>query len=213
MSKVRFGLKSTAKAAFMPRILLPLLYIILPGLPPSPGIFTFYMLTGEGGWTFEDWNLNNFITMVLMSIVLMSFINLVKNWSFTTLQIWGQILVSATTIAGTIVIWCRYFSVIEFSVILFFINFVATFAQNIQLTSIVGRVSTYLPEGFESTGVTTIISASNAVGIMNGYINKWIFPYFHVKGGYYSRLRTPFIISDVLAVFWVVSGPLFLMLG
>ena len=208
------GLKGTAKAAFMPFILLPLLYIILPGLPPNPGIYAIYMQLGEGDWTFEDYNINNFVTSLVMSIVLMTFINMVKNLSFTTLQIWGQILVSATTIVSTSIIWCRYFTVIEFSLLYFLINFVGTFASNIQLTSIVGRVSKYLPEGFESTGVTTINSASNAVIVMNGYVNKWFFPYFNIKPGYYdSRLKVPFDISNILAVFWVLVGPLFLFLG
>ena len=212
--KFVFGLKGTMKAAFMPTILLPLLYIILPVLPPSPAIYNFYLAVGEGGWTFEDWNLVSFISMALMAIFLMSFINLVKNWSFTTVQIWGQILASISTIATSFILWCRYFSVIECSVLIFFITFVSAFATNIQLTSIIGRVSKYLPEGFESTGITTLISASNAVGIMNGYVNTWFFPYFGVKAGYYdSRLRTPFIISDGLAVFWVLAGPLFLILG
>ena len=208
------GLKGTAKAAFMPLVLLPLLYIVLPGLPPNPGIYTFYMLVGEGGWTFQEYNINNFVTSVLMSLVLMSFFNLVKGWSFTSLQIWGQILAQVTSIASTSIIWCRYFSVIEYSIILFVINFVATFASNIQLTAIVGRVSKYLPEGFESTGVTTIISASNAVIIINGYVNQWFFPYFNIKPGYYdSRLKIPFDISNILSVFWVLVGPLFLFLG
>ena len=209
-----FGLKTTVKATFMPTILLPLLYIILPGLQPSPSIYIFYLVVGEGGWTFEEWNLVSFISAALMSVFLMSFINLAKNWSFTTVQIWAQILLSVSMIAMTAVLWCRYFSVIEFSILIFFINFVSAFAANIQVTSIIGRISKYLPEGFESTGITIILSASNGMSIFSGYANKWFFPLFNVKAGYYdTRLRTPFIITDASAIFWVLAGPLFLMLG
>ena len=207
------GLEGTARAALMPFILLPLLYMLLPRLRPYPGIYTFYMLVGEGGWTFQEYNLNNFITSVLMSLVLISFYNLVKGWSFSSLQLWGQIIAQATAIASASIIWCRYFSVIEYSLILFLINFGVKFASSIQLTAIVGRISKYLPEGFESTGVTTIISAANAVFILNGYINNLFFPYFGIKPGYYDRLKTPFNISNIVAVLSVLAGPLFLFLG
>ena len=213
--KFCYGLSVTAKAAFMPSNLLPLLFICLPFIPPNPAIYGNYIILGEGGWTFEEYNLNQFFIVVLMSIALMTLVNFFKNLSFNTLQIGSQITTTISILTTSSLIYSRYFSVFEYSLVWFFINFIGLAAQNMQLTSIVGRISKYLPEGFESTGVTAIISAVNGATIVNGYVNDWVFvPIFDVKPGYYdSRLKAPFILAGSISVFWVLTAPIFLMYG
>ena len=207
------GFYFTFKALFYPTVIFPLLFNLLSDIPPGPAVYYFYMLLGQGGWTFDMFVLNGFITSLLTAVILMWFVNAVKHISFVNLQLYGFTLDAATVIAYSIILYCQDFSPLTFSVIWFAINLLGGFGGDLRMASLVGRISKYLPEGFESTGVTLIISSFSGVAVISRYISAPFLGQYHIGPGYYDRIKAPQIWAIISQIVFVVLSPLFLMWG
>ena len=207
------GFYYTFKALLYPMVIFPLLFNLLPGLPPSPGTYWVYMLLGEGGWSFNLYVTVTFISSLVTSIMLGWFVSAVKTMSFYNLQFYGNLIGVLAVYGSTINLFCQYFNPYFFAVIYFMNGFLLNLGGNIQTVSLIGRISKYLPEGFESTGITLMISSFNAIGIINGYISTPFLQQFNIHAGYYRRVRGPQIFSLISSIVFILLSPLFLMWG
>jgi hypothetical protein len=77
--------------------------------------------------------------------------------------------------------------------LVFALRFIQLLLGNISgdflLTTMVGKVSKQLPEGFESFGVVFVISSANMSGNIANYLDIWEIRKFGIKKGYYGYDR------------------------
>ena len=212
-SHFKKGFYFTFKALLYPVVIFPLLFNLLPSFLPSPDIYYIYMMLGRGGWSFDEYVINGFVTGLLRSFALIWFVNAVKNLSFVNLQLYGQIISAACILSFSVALYCQYFSVLSFSIVWLFINMLYTFGSNMMMVSLVGRISKYLPEGFESTGVTIIISGFAVAFTVNKYVSTPFLEQFDIEPGYYDRVEAPQVFWIISRTLFVLLSPLFLMWG
>ena len=75
------------------------------------------------------------------------------------------------------------------------------------LVTVVSRISRLLPEGFESTGVTMIISTSNISFSFGQYFSSVLADSYGVYGGYYGRIKGPQEILIGMITFVISLAP------
>ena len=87
-------------------------------------------------------------------------------------------------------------------------------ALNMVFVPVVGRISKYLPEGFESTGVTLVVAA-NKVGLffICTMSTSYLLAAYKVDAGYFERLEQPQMICNWIYFADILIAPLFLWMG
>ena len=181
--------------------------------PPSPQVDYQYILLGEGDWSFNLYNINQFLVNVVLSFILIAFVAKITTLDFWVLIMISAFLLGASNIALSWTLFAYMYKPWVFNIIYGVIFTINQFAQNLLLMPIVGRISKNLPDGFESTGVTTMISIFNIATMLNGYLTDYELTKFNVKAGYYSRLKEPQQIFNIIQVVQILVAPLFLMFG
>ena len=78
---------------------------------------------------------------------------------------------------------------------------------------LIGRISKYLPEGFESTGVVVIIACSNFAGATSAGLGATQQENYQIDNGYYDRGLNLFVFNYGIMVGLVIIAPLFLAWG
>ena len=78
---------------------------------------------------------------------------------------------------------------------------------------LIGRISKYLPEGFESTGVVVIIACANMSGTTSAKLGGTQQGNYMIDNGYYDRGFDLFVVNYAIMVALVVAAPLFLAWG
>jgi hypothetical protein len=78
---------------------------------------------------------------------------------------------------------------------------------------LIGRISKYLPEGFESTGVVVIIASLNFSGTESAQLGASQQIGFGIHDGYYDRGLPLFVLDYAIQVGLAVVAPLFLAWG
>ena len=82
--------------------------------------------------------------------------------------------------------------------------------SNIYFVAFIGKASKSLSEGFESTGVTTIISSFNLAFSASYYLSDLVLKRFNVKNGYYDRILGPQVLYSGVEIGLLFLAPLFL---
>ena len=86
-------------------------------------------------------------------------------------------------------------------------------AVDLLLMPMVGRISKYLPEGFESTGVVVIISGLNFFSSVQSELGANQISKYGVGNGYYERAMPVYVINYAIQMAIFISAPLFLIWG
>ena len=206
------GLTLTLKALLVPEVLFPFVYMIIVLAAPTTYFEFSYVLLGPGEYDFEQYNLVTFYAQILLSIVLLGMVKVADYVEFNYIMLMSQIFMSVSVIGGGLSLYAQDVPQWLFSVYWVLIVACQTIGQNLFFVAIAGRISKYLPEGYECTGVTLVISASNSAINVNNYLAKPFLDYFQVKDGYFGRLQAPQVITSLVQIFYVVSAPLLLFM-
>ena len=188
--------------------------MVIQGSPPTPQLIYYYVLTGEGGWSYNQFNTVNLISMCVCSIALVFIASKAEKIKFWRVMLYASIIMNISIAALTIVLFSDQFSVPLFILIYGSILSVNVCPLNMVFVPVVGRISKHIPEGFESTGVTLVVAANQlATNFNSSLLSVWTLAAYHVESGYYSGLRGPQMITNWLSVLEILSAPAFLWTG
>ena len=200
----------TCKAIGKKDFLWPAIYVFIVLIPPVTQVDYQYILMGEGGWSYNLYIINQFVYLCLVSFILIAFVATINNVPFWILILVASILCALGNVTLSCTIFVQWFPKYVFFGLFIFLNVVYLTAQNLLLIPLIGRVSKYLPEGFESTGVTTIIALFNLGGSFSGLLTEYMLTKYGVKAGYYRRIEMPQNIVNGIQVVLVLIAPVFL---
>lgn len=161
------GVKALGRILIKPFILLPALYMYLNmTLPPSSGGTYDYLLTKKAGLSIAELSLIDNIASVIYYFIFLIVLNKMKG-----VALWKLFLIAGVannlaylmqfpfffseSLTPLILGGCRF--------VWSLINFLAV---DLLLMPMVGRISKYLPEGFESTGVVVVVSGLNFCSVI-----------------------------------------------
>jgi hypothetical protein len=98
--------------------------------------------------------------------------------------------------------------------IIFAVRVVQTFMKLNQwkflVIPVIGRISPFLPDGFEATGITLVVSSLNLTYTLSNLLDAYEIEYFKLDDGYYMRTTLPLLINFGFCAFFVLVCPLFL---
>ena len=192
-------------------IFMPILYIIVEGLCPGLTTASNYLLTNISHWSGEDIAINNLSFGLLYTILMTYFLNKVKSIKFEYLVLLGGINQVLTSMSYFFMIKAREIDYYSMFAIQIFMQFAAQFALDMPQIAVIGRVSLYLPEGFESTGVTLVIAIGNIGLTVSNLLAAKEISAWGAAVGYYERLFWPVVINTVYSIFVVLVTPCFVM--
>ena len=190
---------------------MPILYIIVMGLCPNLGTASNYLLTNMADWSTSDIALNNLVFGVLYTIIMSFILNKLKKIKFEYLMLLGGITKVLSTMSFFCMIKAEYIGYNTMFGIQLFIQFVAQFALDMPMIATIGRISQYLPEGFESTGVTLIIAIGNLGITASNLFAAREFDIWKAIVGYYGRLFWPVVVNTGYTIFVVLITSLFVI--
>lgn len=58
-----------------------------------------------------------------------------------------------------------------------------------------------MPNGFESTGVTLVITLYNVTGVVSNMIDAYELKFFDIKNGYYDRVWKAIFVNAAFLIF------------
>ena len=193
-----------------PYINLPLIYMVFISLSPSLYALSKYILINKGGWTIELIAANELAYGLTYSFLFLCFINFTKGARFDFMMLIGSISWALFIAFCFFMLFVRQ---IPFN-LMFVIRFVQLFLGHVSgdflLATMVGKVAKRLPDGFESTGITVVISLANMSGIWASALDSWEIKRYGCTKGYYNRMQTPLLINFGYSIFLVLLAPLFL---
>ena len=95
----------------------------------------------------------------------------------------------------------------------FIVGLIGGLQSDFFMLPLVGRVSKYLPEGFESTGIVVIISSLNFTATLSSKFGAIQQDDYMIKDGYYERGLPLFVVDYAIQVLLAVVAPIFLAWG
>ena len=190
------GMIKTFQAITRKEALGPYILLVLFNLLPLPQADYPFVLLGRGGWSFNLFNLTNFIGQISTNALLLVGVTRIGKWfKYNIILAANLSMYAASFLLCTTVIYSDQFGETEYAVIYTIAQCLYNFSKNLVFITIVGRISKFLPEGFESTGVTILISSNNICLTTGQYLGSEILGYYNVKAGYYNRLEGPQTIA------------------
>ena len=187
--------------------------MIIQTSAPSLTFIYYYILLGEGGWTYNEYNTLILVTMCLCSLFLMLIASEAKKMKFWKIVLLSSIVLNFANCGLSIALFASDFSVPIFIVIYGIIYFLNVSGLSMVFVPVVGRISKYLPDGFESTGVTLVVAANKLSFFICTMSTSYLLSTYQVDDGYYGRLKTPQLISDWIYAASILIAPLFLWVG
>ena len=204
----RQGLAYTCEAFRKPAVLYPFMYIFVSNLAPNPLLVYNYVLLGKGGWSYQTLNAVTFISTMIFGLILTVVINGSKI-RLENLVLYAQIAGALYMLGATFIVICDELNYYLFVGLWLGVQVIGLFYFTVGLIPVIGRLSKYLPEGFESTGVTFMIAANNTGLNIGLVLCAPLFDAFGVGVGHYNRLAKPQLILDGFQVFMVLVAPWF----
>lgn len=195
-----------------PPMFLPLLLNLALFAVPQLGDAGNYILLNEGGWDVADLSVLTLTNGLLFSISMLFLLKeALSKLSFVNHYLVGAIMVTISNMTFYTFLYSREIGFYG----MFAINFLQAILINIssflpQMATI-GRFTTYLPEGFESTGVTILVSICNVGIIGSGLMAAKELVWFDVKAGYYKRTETAMHFNVGISALLVLICPLFVV--
>ena len=189
----------------------PFLLQIVFYMFPMPKAEYSFVLLGQAGWSFNLYNITSFIGQVAGFGIVMAGVTSIGKWFKYNIIIAGSLILFALyMLVSCSVIFSGNFGQTEYATIFTVSNCMWNLCISLMFITITGRISKFLPEGFESTGVTIIISCFNFSQTIGQYLGSVILQYYKVDDGYYSRLEGPQLIGFGLSILIIFACPLFL---
>lgn len=162
IKKIVKGLFLLIKVILRPYILLPMIYMFLNlMLPPSAGETYNYILTRRAGVSIAFLAIVDNVAQIVYYFVFLYVLNKMKGAT-----LWKCFVIAGIANCISYLLQFPFFfsEFLPLYVILgcrFMYSLVFNLAVDLLLMPMVGRISKYLPEGFESTGVVVVISGVN----------------------------------------------------
>ena len=179
-------------------------------LPMPKAEYTFVLL-GQAGWSFNLYNITSFIGQVAGYGIVMAGVTRIGGWFRYNIIIAGCLIMFAFyMLISCTVIFSADFGKTEYATIFTVTTCMWNVCISLMFITIAGRISKFFPEGFESTGVTIIMSCFNFSKTFGQYLASLILQYYRVDAGYYDRLEGPQLIGFGLSILAVLTCPLFL---
>ena len=204
------GLKKTARSVINKEALLPLVILVFYRLLPQLGQAYTYVLLSRGGWSFSRFNTSSFCGALLTNLALLfGFTKLGKYVKYNLLITTGLIMLGMNIMLSSSVLYAQHYDPFWYSVFWVLVTSMLNLSMALMLVTVVGRLSRLLPEGFESTGVTVIISINNISNSTGRFFSSVLLNTYAVKDGYFERLREPQEIVLTLSVLLIAICPLF----
>lgn len=200
------------KVIVNPGLLLPLLYNISLIAVPALGDVANFILLNKGGWTLEQVSYITLTTGVLFAFFMIWFLGaIMPKMPFYVSYVLGG--------AGLVVGNMMMYAFLEPQELGFWKMFafywiqtmLTNFTQNLPQIATIGKFTTYMPEGFESTGVTILVSVMNMGVLSSGLLASAELQAYDVVAGYYERARTPMNINCWISLGVCVACPLFIV--
>ena len=170
-----------------------------------------FVLLGQAGWSFGVFNLTTSISMLCAYVIIMSVVTRIGKWfKYNIILTGAQIFYALYLLVSCTVIFSNKFDEGVYSVIFTLSNTLWMLSKSLTFITIVGRISKFLPKGFESTGVTLTVACFNLSSSIGQYLGSLIIQMYHVRDGYYERLEGPQMIAFGLSILVIAVCPLFL---
>ena len=206
MELIKTGQALTSREGFGPFTLM-LIFSLIPVLRQEYS----FVLLNRAGWTFDTFYLVKFFSILLSNLAVLSGVSKIGKYLKYNIILAGCIiLLCFYQLVSSSVIFCERFNQSEFAVIYTLIDFTWIMSIKMFYITVTGRISKFLPEGFESTGVTFIISCFNFTQTFGQYLSSVILQSYDVKAGYYGRLESPQLVGIGLGILLNFICPLFL---
>lgn len=207
------GLIHTLKSLLLPEVFFPFVFIIVCLLPPSLLTLFRYVLKGQGGWSVELLAFNNFCSGIIYSFLLLWFVNKIKGVAFHKLVTWGTILQGGSYLCFFLILFPAMVPKWFLFVYRIFFTIINNLGSDLLLIPMIGRISKHLPEGFESTGITIVISFVNLGSSLNQMFSGIEQKRFGIHNGYYERTRGAHLLNSLLQILLILAAPFFLYRG
>ena len=196
----------TRKEALGP-FMLQMLLNITPNIRPEYN----FVLLSQPGWSFSLFNLSSSTGQLAEFILMMLLISKIGTWfKYNIIIAASQIGFTLYVLISFSVTFSDHFDKDTYATIFGFCNCLWVVSTAFVYFSVVGRISKFLPEGFESTGVTLTVAFYNFSFSFGQYLGSLLLQYYNVKGGYYERIKVPQLIVYRLEIMIVAACPLFL---
>lgn len=92
-----------------------------------------------------------------------------------------------------------------------FQNFLKQCSYNLTVVPIIGKITKFMPHGFESTGVTLVSTIYNITAVLASMIGAYELKFFEVRNGHYDRVWKVFFLNSVFLIFLMtILGVFFL---
>lgn len=192
---------------------LPLIFVLIIGAVPLLGDLMNFILLGSGRWNYDILSYNKLIFGVVYSLGFIFFIDKLKGKQFYKLILFGLLVSTVGMAFSGITIFSLDFSIVFMFIATLIYNIIQSLGGDMLLVPLIGRVSGYLPDGFESTGLTVIISLTNFSGITNNLLSAFEINYFGCNRGYYDRTKLPLMLNTAVSTGLMLLAPLFLSSG
>ena len=195
----------TRREALGPFLLQAVFYTL-----PMPSAEYSFVLLGKAGWSFNLYNITSFIGQVGGFAIVMAGVSSIGKWfKYNITIVICLIMFAFYMLLSSTVIFSDKFGQLEYASIYTFCFCLNNLCISLMFNVIVGRISQFLPEGFESTGVTIIISCFNFSQTFGQYLGSMILQSYKVDDGYYDRLEGPQLIGLGFSILAVLACPLF----
>lgn len=128
-----------------------------------------YILINLGQWTYMDLSYNYVIFGMVYVVIMLIVLNIIKGVKFTTLVFFVILNQCLMQISQFSLLLVRTLDFRSIFLLQLFQNFTDYFSADVNAIIVLGRVTRFLPEGFECTGITVLVAISN-FGIISGSI-------------------------------------------
>lgn len=192
---------------------LPLIFNLTSSTIPILGDLMNYILMGSGRWSYDVLSYNNLLFGIGYSVAFMLLIDKLKGIPFWKLIIFAQFLTAFGLGFSIFNIYGMYIGVFWTFILSLFGNTVQSLGSDLLLIPMIGRISKYLPDGFESTGITVIIALQNFTVLGNNQFSASEMEYYGIDKGYYDRTKWPMAWNTGAQVLLMLLAPLFLGWG
>ena len=177
---------------------------------PNLGDLANYMLIKKGGWNIEQISYVTLSTGVLFSFFMIWFLNTwMPKISFYSSYVIGGAGVLSTNLMLFLFLDPESLGFGKMFAIYWVQTMISNFTGNLPQIATIGRFTTYMPEGFESTGVTLLVAFSNMGVLSSGLLAASENSRFNVVDGYYDRARKPMLINCWISLGVCALCPLF----
>ena len=214
ISHIIKGVKALGKILIKPFILLPALYMYLNmTLPPSSGGTYDYLLVKKGGLSIAELSVIDNVASIIYYFIFLIVLNKMKG-----VALWKLFLIAGVANNFSYLLQFPFF----FSESLhpwvlggfrFTLGLFNSLAVDLLLMPMVGRISKYLPEGFESTGVVVVVSGLNFCSVIQGNLGGNQITKYGIKDGYYQRAMPVYVLNFAIQLGIYALSPLFLFKG